>query len=58
MYFVQQWYALADEAVEDAVYDSQSRLNPLCGVSNGERTSRAQLASWHGIACEAMPKKP
>ena len=22
MYFVQQWYGLADEAVEDAVYDS------------------------------------
>ena len=21
MYFVQQWYGLADEAVEDAVYD-------------------------------------
>ncbi len=24
MYFVQQWYGLADEAVEDALYDSQS----------------------------------
>ena len=24
MYFVQQWYGLADEAVEDAVYDSQA----------------------------------
>jgi IS5 family transposase len=22
MYFVQQWYALADEALEDAIYDS------------------------------------
>ena len=27
MYFVQQWYALADEAVEDAVYDSQALRN-------------------------------
>ena len=27
MYFVQQWYGLADEAVEDAVYDSQSLRN-------------------------------
>lgn len=24
LYFLQQWYALADEALEDAVYDSQS----------------------------------
>ncbi len=24
MYFLQQWYGLADEAVEDAIYDSQS----------------------------------
>ena len=24
MYFVQQWYGLADEAVEDALYDSQA----------------------------------
>ena len=27
MYFVQQWYALADEAVEDSVYDSQALRN-------------------------------
>ena len=27
MYFVQQWYGLADEAVEDAVYDSQGLRN-------------------------------
>ena len=24
IYFLQQWYALADEALEDALYDSQS----------------------------------
>ncbi|MFZ6690873.1 IS5 family transposase [Undibacterium sp. SXout20W] len=24
MYFIQQWYGLADEAVEDAIYDSQA----------------------------------
>lgn len=29
MYFVQQWYGLADEAVEDAVYDSQALRNFL-----------------------------
>ena len=27
MYFVQQWYGLADEAVGDAVYDSQALRN-------------------------------
>ena len=27
MYFVQQWYGLADEAVEDAMYDSQALRN-------------------------------
>lgn len=27
MYFVQQWYGLADEAVEDAVYDSVALRN-------------------------------
>jgi len=31
MYFVQQWYALADEAVEDALYDSQA-LRRFCGI--------------------------
>lgn len=30
MYFVQQWYGLADEAVEDALYDSQA-LRRFCG---------------------------
>jgi len=24
MYFLQQWFGLADEAVEDAIYDSQA----------------------------------
>ena len=27
MYFAQQWYGLVDEAVEDAVYDSQALRN-------------------------------
>ncbi len=31
MYFVQQGYALADEAVGDALYDSQA-LRRFCGV--------------------------
>lgn len=32
MYFVQNWYGLADEAVEDALYDSQA-LRDFCGVN-------------------------
>src|SRR3954449_9820823 len=31
MYFVQQWYGLADEAVEDAIYDSQA-LRDFMGI--------------------------
>ena len=31
MYFVQQWYALADEALEDAIYDSQA-LRVFVGI--------------------------
>jgi len=32
MYFVQQWYSLADEAVEDALYDSCA-LRDFCGIN-------------------------
>jgi IS5 family transposase len=31
MYFVQQWYTLADEALEDAIYDSQA-LRDFIGI--------------------------
>jgi IS5 family transposase len=31
MYFIQQWYGLADEAVEDAIYDSQA-LRHFLGI--------------------------
>ena len=32
IYFVQQWYGLADEAVEDALYDSQA-LRGFAGIA-------------------------
>jgi transposase, IS5 family len=32
MYVVQQWYVLADEALEDAVYDSQA-LRHVIGIA-------------------------
>lgn len=34
MYFLQQWYALADEAVEDAIYDSEA-LRRFMGIDLG-----------------------
>ena len=34
MYLVQQWYGLADVAVEDALYDSQALRN-FCGIELG-----------------------
>ena len=34
IYFLQQWYALADEAIEDALYDSQS-LRTFTGIALG-----------------------
>ncbi|MBI4188970.1 MAG: IS5 family transposase [Betaproteobacteria bacterium] len=33
MYFIQQWYGLADEAVEDAIYDSQALRN-FCRIDS------------------------
>ena len=34
MYFLQQWYALADEALEDALYDSQA-MHSFAGIDLG-----------------------
>src|SRR6185295_6534042 len=34
LYFLQQWYALADEALEDALYDSQA-LRSFAGIDLG-----------------------
>ena len=31
IYFLQQWYALADEALEDAIYDSQA-MRTFAGI--------------------------
>ena len=37
MYFIQQWYGLADVAVEDALYDSQA-LRTFCGIDLGRES--------------------
>ncbi len=47
MYFVQQWYGLADEAVEDAVYDSQALRN-FMGIDLS-RTSVPDAATLMGF---------
>jgi transposase, IS5 family len=47
MYFVQQWYGLADEAVEDAVYDSAALRN-FIGIDLG-RTSVPDATALMGF---------
>src|SRR3982750_5046693 len=46
IYFLQQWYGLADEALEDALYDSQALPGfagiALCGDGSG-RDDGAEL---------------
>ena len=37
MYFLQQWYTLADEALEDALYDSQA-MREFVGIDLGRET--------------------
>ncbi len=37
MYFLQQWFGLADEALEDAIYDSQS-MREFIGIDLGRET--------------------
>lgn len=37
MYFLQQWFGLADEAVEDAIYDSQS-MRDFVGIDLGRES--------------------
>src|SRR5438552_17229910 len=52
MYFVQQWYGLADEAVEDAIYASQALRNFM----NGHRPEQAKRTRCHhldGISASA-----
>jgi IS5 family transposase len=40
VYFVQQWYSLSDEAVEDAIYDSQG-MRAFVGVGLARETALA-----------------
>src|SRR5271155_4058254 len=56
VYFVQQWYGLADEAVEDAFYDSQA-LRGFAGLrSEGRAPPAADRTGAHaaGLLCAAV----
>ena len=41
IYFLQQWYGLADEALEDALYDSQA-LRGFAGIDLSVATFRTR----------------
>ena len=53
MYFVQQWYGLADEAVEDGVYDSVALRN-FMGIDLS-RTSVPDATTLMGFRQLAAP---
>src|ERR1039458_3446182 len=55
MYFVQQWYGLADEAVEDALYDSQA-LRHFCGINRSEEHT-SELQSLRHLVCRLLLEK-
>lgn len=50
LYFIQQWYALADEALEDALYDSQALRDfvgiDLCRESVPDATTVLKFRRW------------
>src|ERR1700757_1442646 len=54
LYFLQQWYGLADEALEDALYDSQA-LRGFAGIYLGvsavpDATTGLNFRHWLGGA--------
>ena len=60
MYFLQQWYGLADEALEDAIYDSQAmqgfaRIDLACdGVPDATTLLKfRRLLETHGL-CQGL----
>src|SRR5215203_5407850 len=59
IYFVQQWYGLADEALEDALYDSQA-LRGFVGIDlNRDRypTRRQCCTSAIGWSSTTWPRR-
>ena len=60
MYFLQQWYALADEALEDAIYDSQA-LRTFVGIDLGRESvpdATSLLNFRHLLEREGLTQHP
>lgn len=58
MYFIQQWYGLADEAVEDALYDSQA-LRHFCGIDlnvDSVPDATTLMGFRHRLEAHALPQ--
>ena len=58
MYFVQQWYGLADEAVEDALYDSQA-LRDFCSINLAKESvpgATILMGFWHLLEANKLPQ--
>ena len=56
VYFVQQWYGLADEAVEDALYDSQA-LCRFAGIlqSDGHTAPTGHVKALSNQTVRGLP---
>jgi transposase, IS5 family len=50
MYCLQQWYGLADEALEDALYDSQA-LRDFVGIDLSRAAFARAAMIWNSGAC-------
>lgn len=56
IYFLQQWYALADEALEDAIYDSQA-MRDFVGIDLASRACRMRPHCCASATCwRNMPR--
>jgi IS5 family transposase len=59
IYFLQQWYALADEALEDAIYDSQA-MRLFVGIELSVESvpdATTLLKFRHLLEAHALPKR-
>jgi hypothetical protein len=61
MYFLQQWYTLADEALEDALYDSQA-MREFIGIDLGREDVPSYLlppwqSPWSQLGQRFTPSK-
>jgi IS5 family transposase len=50
VYFLQQWYGLADEALEDMIYDSQAMRN-FVGIDRAAKRCPTLPRCWSSAIC-------